>query len=324
MSDLEHAEIIDQGQASLIPLENINALQVFTKQGMDTLLAEIEEEVSKFEPDLSTAKSRGEIKSLAWKVTLSKGVIDRARIDLVKDLKIQTGLIDGCGRTARVFLEELATKVRQPLTDYEEETAAMQAAAEHKAKMLEAHDAALAEHDVWVREQQLTARQCKLDAEEEERQRIEQGRVEAEEEAERQETIRAEAEAKAKREAEEQIQAERLRADKAEQDRIAAEELARINAAAVEEQATKDKAEAVERERLRMVHEQAERQAEEKRQADVAAKVEAERQADSDLRRKVNQGALQALVENGFNQVSAKKIITVIFQGKIPGIRMVY
>jgi colicin import membrane protein len=324
MSDLEHAEIIDQGQASLIPLENINALQVFTKQGMDTLLAEIEEEVSKFEPDLSTAKSRGEIKSLAYKVTLSKGVIDRARLDLVKDLKIQAGLIDGCGRTARVFLEDLATKVRQPLTDYEAETAALQAAAEHKARILEAHDAALAEHDVWVREQQLTARQCKLDAEEEARQRIEQGRVEAEEEAKRQEKIRADAQAKAEVEAEQKIEAERQRTKQALLDKHNAENAAAREKKEAEEQATKDKAEAVERERLRMVHEQAERQAEEKRQAEVAAQVEAERQADRDHRKQVNQGALQALVDNGFNQVSAKKIITVIFQGKIPGIRMVY
>jgi colicin import membrane protein len=324
MSDLEHAEVIDQGQASLIPLENINALQVFTEDGIDSLLNAIATEVADFEPDLSTAKSRNEIKSTAYKVTLSKGVIDRAGADLVKEWKKKAGLVDESRRKARTFLDELSTKVRQPLTDYEEETARMQAEAEHKARIANLHDEALRDHDLWVREQKLTAKQCKLDAEEEERQQIEQGRLEAEEEAKRQEKIRADAQAKAEVEAEQKIEAERQRTKQAILDKHNAENAAAREKKEAEEQATKDKAEAVERERLRMMHEQAERQAEEKRQAEVAAKVEAERQADRDHRKQVNQAALQALIDNGFNQVSAKKIITVIFQGKIPGIRMVY
>jgi len=71
-------------------LEEINALQVFTKDGIDPLLAQIKAEVENFEPDTSTAKGRAEIKSKAYKVILSKGVIDRAGADLVKGWKVKT------------------------------------------------------------------------------------------------------------------------------------------------------------------------------------------------------------------------------------------
>jgi hypothetical protein len=310
--------------SDLIPLENINALQVFTEDGIDTLLSAIAEEVADFEPDLSTAKSRGLIKSTAYKVTLSKGVIDRAGADLVKDWKQKAKLVDDSRRKARDFLDELSTRVRQPLTDYEEETARMQAEAEHKARILKLHDEALADHDLWLREQALAAKEAKIQAEEEERQRIEQERHDAEQarlakeaaekkEAERQAQIKADAQAQAAREAEEKIETERKRAEQAERDK---EEAAM--------KAAEEKAAAIEAERLRMVREQAEKDAFEKAERDKAAKIEAERQADADHRRKVNQGALKALVDNNFTVDQAKAFITVVFQNKIPGMRMVY
>jgi hypothetical protein len=321
--------------SDLIPLENINALQVFTEDGIDTLLNAIAEEVADFEPDLSTAKSRGLIKSTAYKVTLSKGVIDRAGADLVKDWKQKAKLVDDSRRKARDFLDELSTRVRQPLTDYEEETARMQAEAEHKARILKLHDEALADHDLWLREQALAAKEAKIQAEEEERQRIEQERHDAEQarlakeaaekkEAERQAQIKADAQAQAAREAEEKIEAERKRAEQAEREKKNAEEIARRKELQAAEKAEQEKAAAIEAERLRMVREQAEKDAFEKAERDKAAKIEAERQADADHRRKVNQGALKALVDNNFTVDQAKAFITVVFQNKIPGMRMVY
>ena len=90
------------------------------------------------------------------------------------------------------------------------------------------------------------------------------------------------------------------------------------------EQATTEQAEAVERERLRGIREQAEREAERKILSDNQAEAIRQRQDDKDHRRKVNQGALAALVENNFAVDQAKAFITVVFQHKIPGIRMVY
>jgi hypothetical protein len=116
-----------------------------------------------------------------------------------------------------------------------------------------------------------------------------------------------------KAEVERKIHAERERADEAERQ---AEEAAK--------KAARDKEAAIETERLRMIREQAEKDAAARQVAEAREKAEAERQANADHRRQVNQGALKALIDNGFNQVAAKQIITVIFQGKIPGIRMVY
>jgi hypothetical protein len=310
--------------SQLIPIEKINALEVFTGGGMDNLLSAIESEVSEFEPDLSTAKSRGAIKSMAYKVTLSKGVIERARVELVKDWKQMAKDADGLGRHAREFLDELAIKVRLPLTEYEAETARMQAEADRKAMILEAHDDALAEDELWMRENALDEERAKMVAEEEERQRLnlEKIKQQAQEDSDRQAKEAEDARIKAaaeiarmeeKAEAERKIHAERERAEKAEQD---AEEAAK--------KAKADKDYAVALERQRMIHEQAEKDAAERAERERIAKVEAERQANADHRRQVNQGALKALIDNGFNQVAAKKIITVIFQNKIPGIRMVY
>jgi hypothetical protein len=310
--------------SQLMPIEKINALEVFTEDGMGNLLADIKNEVSTFEPDLSTVKSRGEIKSMAYKVTLCKGVVERARVELVKEWKQRARDVDGLGRKARDFLDELATKVRQPLTDYEAETAAMQAAAEHKAMLATAHDDALAEHDLWLRENAVAEEKSKIQIEEEERQRLnlEKIKQQAQDDSDRLAKEAEDARIKAaaeiarmdeKAEAERKIHAERLRAEKAEQ---AAKDAA--------EKAKADKARAIETERLRMIREQAEKDAEEKRLEDEARKIEAKRQANADHRRQVNQGALKALMDHDFNQVAAKKIITVIFQNKIPGIRMVY
>jgi len=310
--------------SDLIPIEHINALQVFTEDGIDKLLSAIENEVREFEPDLSTPKSRGEIKSMAYKVTLSKGVIDRAGGDLVKESKARIKIVDDSRRKARTFLDELATEVRAPLTEYEAETARMQAEVEHKAMLTGAHDEALAEHNLWMRERILAEHNAKNKADEEERQRKELAEIKkkAEEDAARQAQEAEDARIKAaaeiarmeeKAEAERMIHAEQERAAKAEQD-----------AKDAAEQAKRDAAAAVEQERLRGIREQAEKDAAAKQVAEAREKKEAERQANADHRRQVNQGALNALMECGFSEDAAKHFITVVFQGKIPGMRMVY
>lgn len=96
----------------LIPIESVNPIALFTDKGIDELLAQIEAEVSTFVPDLSTAKSRNEIKSIAYKVTLSKGVIDRAGADLVADWKSKAKVVDSSRLKARKFLDDLAERER--------------------------------------------------------------------------------------------------------------------------------------------------------------------------------------------------------------------
>lgn len=70
--------------------------------------------------DISTAKGRDGIRSLAHKIALTKTAMDEHGKNLVADLKAQTGLIDAERRRVRDELDELKTEIRQPLTDYEE------------------------------------------------------------------------------------------------------------------------------------------------------------------------------------------------------------
>jgi len=105
---------------NLIPLESVNPIILFTEKGLDDLLAQIEAETKTLEPDVSSDKGRKEIKSMAYKVILSKGVIDRAGADLVAEWKEKSKAVDASRRKARTFLDDLSATVRKPLTEFEE------------------------------------------------------------------------------------------------------------------------------------------------------------------------------------------------------------
>gem|GEM_PF-7082836 len=87
--------------SDLIPIESVNAIEVFTGNGLDDLLARIRAEAVTLVPDLTTVASRKEIASQAYKVARSKTAIDDAGKALVADLKKQTGDIDAARKKAR-------------------------------------------------------------------------------------------------------------------------------------------------------------------------------------------------------------------------------
>ena len=332
--------------SDLIPIEKINALQVFTEEGIDPFLAKIRIAVSGIVPDVKSAKGRAEIKTLAYQITLRKGAIDRAGAELVKGWKAQAKVVDDSRRKARDFLDKLSTEIRQPLTEYEEETARMQAEADHKKMIREAHDAALIDHDIWLREKTLAEKEATIQAEEEERQREEDARNKAEKTRLENERIRKEAEEKAKKAGAEKLRLAGLRAqkatadkklllektnrekkeaaEKAEKDAEEAEEEAQRLIAEAVERAEKGTREAVEAERLRLTKEQEERTRIADEQAEGIRKAEEVKKASDDYRREINQGALAALLKQGIEEPAARHFITIVFQGKIPGIRMTY
>ena len=105
----------------LLCVKEINPAVVFTGNGIDKVLHDIEQEVLSFVPDLSTEKSRKEIASLARKVASSKVVLDGAGKQLVSDWKAKSKLVDESRKEARDFLDGLRDRVRKPLTDWEED-----------------------------------------------------------------------------------------------------------------------------------------------------------------------------------------------------------
>lgn len=104
----------------LAKVEITNPLAVFaTKGGLDPVIQEVRDFVGQFEPDLSTAKGRKEIASLAAKVSKFKVRLDGMGKDLVADWKAKSKAVDSSRKAMREELDDLKVKARQPLTEWE-------------------------------------------------------------------------------------------------------------------------------------------------------------------------------------------------------------
>ncbi|WP_437609600.1 cell envelope biogenesis protein TolA [Erwinia sp. V71] len=327
----------------LVVIEKANALSVF-KSGdqIEEILQKVEREVMSFVPDVTTAKGRKEIASLAYKVAQTKTYLDGLGKDLVAELKEIPKLIDGNRRTVRERLDALKDKARKPLDDYEDEQERIKAEEQMTAwhaealEMNEAFDKAMAErfesdHEIALLLNDKFDRDAAEAAAEAERQRIAH-----EEELKRQavEQARQEAETAAQREREEAARREaelKAKAEQAERDRIAAQERAEREAREAQErtarlaqeareQAEREKQAAIDAERQRAAKVEADRLAEEKRVADEAAK----RASDVAHRKAVNNAAKADLVAAGLTEEQAITAITAIAKGAVTAIRITY
>jgi len=109
--------------AQLVVIEPGTALTVFTSDnGIDPYLQKIEEEALKLSEGLdpSVAKDRKAIISAAFKVTQSKTIMDKAGKSLKDGLMKDIKPIDPNRKKARDFCEDLADRIRKPVTDWEE------------------------------------------------------------------------------------------------------------------------------------------------------------------------------------------------------------
>jgi len=103
----------------LIIQEPIDVAKVFTAGGMEGVLKEIEAVALAHVPDVETDSGRLDIASLAYKIARSKTLIDSTGKEVISDWKKKTDRINGLRKQARDFLDDLKTKVRQPLSDWE-------------------------------------------------------------------------------------------------------------------------------------------------------------------------------------------------------------
>ncbi len=334
--------ITEMPSTELVVRDQLNALDLFTGDAMDPLVAQIRDIVEKHVPDTSTDHGRREIASLARKVSSAKVILDDLGKDLVAGWKEKAKKVDIVRKEMRDELDTLRDYARAPLTRWEEE--------EDKRKKQEALDRewdqawdeahaeqALRERERIVREKEAEfARQEADQKAKAETERIEQERKAAAERAaqerkEREAQIAREAAERAKREAEATIQREKERAEKAERDKTEAE--AREKARA--EQAERDRiaAEA----RAKAEKEAAVRYAEQKAREEAARK-EAERlaaeQAEKDRqeklaanrrhREKVNREAMDSLVALHYNPDVALTLVEQIAAGKVRNVTVNY
>ena len=102
--------------------------QIITMEGaLDALLVKVDETLNGFVPDLSTAKSRKEITALSQKIVRTKTAIDTAGKDLTEEARKKLDAVNTVRKRARDELDKRRDQARKPLTDWEQEQAALEA-----------------------------------------------------------------------------------------------------------------------------------------------------------------------------------------------------
>ncbi|MEQ9723956.1 hypothetical protein ABQG65_22775 [Yersinia alsatica] len=303
---------------------------LYIPNGLDSYLEQIRQEVNEV-PDLSTAKGRARIASLAASVSRSKTAIEKPGRDYLKKLK---EAVKPAEAEIKRFVDEcdaLRDETRRPLTEWEAEQERLKQEAEAKKKAEElaaeievAHEMALLMNDAFDRD-------AKEKADEVERLRKAHEEFIAQQAAEK---AKREAEEKAKHDIEAVEQRERdakLAQERAEQAVKEVAEKAERDAKELAERVEREKQEAIAAEqrkaqeaadRIQREAKQKEdaRLAEEKRVADEADK----RAKDVEHRRTINRQAVADLIANGLPEDCAQKCVAAIAKNLISSVRITY
>ena len=325
--------------------------------GIQAIVDQIKAQVSSIVPDVTTAKGRKEIASLAYKVAQSKSAIDAEGKKLKEQYTVVTNKIDADRKFARDELDAERDRIRKPLTDWE--NAEKDRVAKHEGVIAEIKNYALISNEATsndikevisivenaivdssfeeYEEQAKLAKfetleklrtalvACeKAEAERAELERLRQAEIERQQK-ERDEKIAREAADKARVEAEAKALADRKRA---EQEKLEAEQReARLKLekeqAELREQQLKQQA--IEREKQAEIDRQeaveAERlriEQEAKAKADAELKEQQAREANKAHKKKICNEALQGLMNLGVSEELGKQILQAIHKGEVP------
>jgi len=304
---------------NLSTINKLTAAEVFNGNNAESLISDIEKEVRSFVPDVSTAKTRKDIASLAAKVSKSKVFLDGLGKDLVAGWKSQAKVVDNERKLVRDRLDILRDETRKPLTDYETEEKD-RAGREFLAKQIaECHEQAFTLNELFDlknAEEAREANQLRIEAErvaKEEGERIELERIE------RERQIAIDAAETAKREAEDLAAKEKAEAEQKVIDAKAAIELEKLKAKEAAEKAERDKIQAVKDAELKASKEAAQKESD--RIAKEAAKlaeekrllaIEEKKSANKRHQASVNNKILKQFSALGISEDDGKKIITAI------------
>jgi len=312
----------------LLLLRDSTIEQAFiTGDGVDTAITELTDIVRGYEHNLDTVGGRKKTASLAAKVSKVKTTVDAIGKEMVSEWKSQAKIVDANRKKLRDACDDLRDEARKPLTDWEAEQALIEA--ERVAAIEAEKDAALllADHEIGLllnekRDDDIAAKII-LEAEAaEERKRQEQERMnrEATERAERllveqKERLERDQAELDQREAMNKKAAERAERDMiaaqeaaalSEQNRIAAEKQAKIDADAAAEQATFAE---MARQELLLRQEEEAIQAREANKRHVGA---------------IRKAAKESLMAVGLDEAMAKKVVLAISNADIANVTINY
>jgi len=105
---------------TLVVVNEINAIQVFSENGLDPIMDAIEAEAEKVGQDISTDKNRKAIISMARKVASSKIVLENEAKALTQGWRDQTDQVNSEKKRMLERMDDLRDKIRKPVTDWEE------------------------------------------------------------------------------------------------------------------------------------------------------------------------------------------------------------
>ncbi|HEN4722066.1 TPA: hypothetical protein U5341_000917 [Yersinia enterocolitica] len=303
---------------------------LYVTNGLNKYLDQIRQAVNEV-PDVTTAKGRARIASLAASASRSKTAIEKPGREYLRHLKEQPKIIEAELRRFVIECDEIRDETRRPLTEWEAEQDRLKQEAEAKKKAEQlaaeievAHEMALLMNDAFDRDAQ---------EKDKETERLRKAHEEfiAKEAAEKA-TREAEARARSDLEyAEIQRRDAILARERAEREKREATELAERNRIAAEQKAEREKQEAIAAEKLKAQQEaerfqreakqkEDARLAEEKRVADENAK----RAADVEHRRTINRQAVADLIANGLPEDCAQKCVAAIAKNLIASVRITY
>ncbi|EKN4009782.1 TPA: hypothetical protein ACPZFO_001475 [Yersinia enterocolitica] len=298
---------------------------LYVTNGLDKYLNQIRQAVNEV-PDVTTAKGRARIASLAASASRSKTAIEKPGREYLRHLKEQPKIIEAELRRFVIECDEIRDETRRTLTEWEAEQERLKQEVEAKKKAEElaaeievAHEMALLMNDAFDRD-------AKAKADEVERLRKAHEEFIAQQAAEK---AKREVEEKAKRDIEAAEQRERdakLAQERAEQTAKDAAAKAERDAKELAERVGREKQEAIDAEK-RKAQQEAERVqreakqkedvrlAEEKRVADEAAA----RAANEAHRKTVGTAVVNGLIEHaGLTREQAIATLCAIKDSKIP------
>ncbi|MHA3612692.1 hypothetical protein [Yersinia enterocolitica] len=298
---------------------------LYVTNGLDQYLDQIRQAVNEV-PDVTTAKGRARIASLAASASRSKTAIEKPGREYLRHLKEQPKIIEAELRRFVIECDEIRDETRRPLTEWEAEQDRLKQEAEAKKKAEQlaaeievAHEMALLMNDAFDRD-------AKAKAEEVERLRKAHEEFIAQQAAEK---ARREAEEKAKRDIEAAEQRERdakLAQERAEQTAKDAAAKAERDAKELAERVEREKQEAIAAEKLK-AQQEAERVQREARQKEDARLAEEKRVADEAAARAANEAhrktvgtaVVNGLIEHaGLTREQAIVTLCAIKDSKIP------